>query len=443
MQPMLEGLRRHRRRWLVAAGVLVVGAGAALALYLAVIRAPGDISNPGVEFSPEPAKPKKRAERFKWPFFGRTKRRTHFLDVPLRPPFRRLWARGGRGYIERAPTMANGTLFLVRVSGTLTAISAKSGKVRWRRRIGRRSTISPTYSRGKLFVPSIAKRLTALNARTGKKVWTRRLPYGSESAPVIVGKRGYLGMGEEAGSGLGAVTAFRVRDGKRLWTHRTADTVTASPSYARGTLYVGDYAGNMTALRARDGKQVWRTSTSGASFGRSGDFYGAAAVTNGRVFAGSTDGRVYSFSARTGKVAWAKGTGNYVYPSPAVADVKGAPPTVFIGSFNGTFFALDARSGKTRWTFNSGGDILGTATVIGRIVYFSDHGRKRTYGLDARNGRVRFRFPDGYYNAVISDGKRLYLSGAGVQYALVPKRKKTSGSDGGGERRPRRERGRR
>ena len=62
-------------------------------------------------------------------------------------------------------------------------------------------------------------------------------------------------------------------------------------------------------------------------------------------------------------------------------DVDGLGPTVFFGSYDGTLYAVDARSGNVRWRFRSGGKISGSPTVIGRIVYFSDLGKRMTYGL--------------------------------------------------------------
>ena len=54
---------------------------------------------------------------------------------------------------------------------------------------------------------------------------------------------------------------------------------------------------------------------------------------------------------------------------------------MFVGSYDGRFYALDARTGRVRWTYNAGGKISGSATVIGRVVYFADLGHRRTIGL--------------------------------------------------------------
>jgi outer membrane protein assembly factor BamB len=136
---------------------------------------------------------------------------------------------------------------------------------------------------------------------------------------------------------------------------------------------------------------------------------------------GNTDGRVYSFAARTGQLAWATGTGAYVYASPAVADVPGLGPTVLLGSYDGKFYAFNAQSGAVRWAHPSGGRISGSATIIGNVVYYSDLGSKSTIGLDVSSGRQVFAFSDGAFNPVIADDSAIYMSGYGEIYQMLPK----------------------
>jgi outer membrane protein assembly factor BamB len=145
-------------------------------------------------------------------------------------------------------------------------------------------------------------------------------------------------------------------------------------------------------------------------------------VAFGRVYMGNTDGRVYSFAQHTGQLAWATGTGAYVYASAAVADVAGLGPTVYLGSYDGYFYAFNAQSGAVRWRHLAGGRISGSPTIVNGVVYYSNLGARTTAGLDVRTGRQVFFFRDGAFNPIVADYKALYLSGYSTLYHLLPRR---------------------
>ena len=153
-----------------------------------------------------------------------------------------------------------------------------------------------------------------------------------------------------------------------------------------GKVFVADYESAMFALDAKTGKPVWRTNTTKVPPFGSGGFFSSPAIAFGRVYAARDDGTVFAFDEKTGKVAWSFPTDNFVYGSPAVAQVPGTPPTVYIGSEDGHFYALDARTGKQRWRYDVGGPVPGTATVIGHTVYTSSF-------KTARNDRHRRPHP--------------------------------------------------
>ena len=185
-------------------------------------------------------------------------------------------------------------------------------------------------------------------------------------------------------------------------------------------MYFGDYSGHVQAISEGTGRRVWISGSGGTLLG-SGTFYSTCAVIYGRVFLGNTDGRVYSYDAYNGKLDWAMQTGAYVYSSPAVTNAPGLGPTVYTGSYDGTFYAINARTGHVSWSFHAGGRISGSATIIGRIVYFADLGDTRTYGLGISTGRVLFEKNTGSFDPVISDSEHIYLTGYTSLYGLAPR----------------------
>jgi outer membrane protein assembly factor BamB len=204
------------------------------------------------------------------------------------------------------------------------------------------------------------------------------------------------------------------------WSTPLGGAIKAAPAYYGGKLFVGDYGGYMNAVDAKTGKLVWQSGSLGPGFGGSGAFYSTPAVAYGRVYAGNNDSRVYSYDTGSGELAWSYSTGGYAYSGPTVANTKHSPPTVFIGSFDGNVYALNAKNGSVRWSRSPGGQIIGSLSAVGDIVYVAEFTNKTTSGYMMRSGKRVFRYPYGTYTPVISDGRRLYLTGYSSITALRP-----------------------
>jgi len=413
----LDSSRRRRRRWpRFALAAIVLGAGVAVGAYFAFFQKPGNVSHPNAEFtaSGPPKKPKAVGDTFKWPIYGYTKQRTRYLNANIGPPFKQIWEYQAGPLIEVQPILIDGVLYFSPNDGTVFAIRAKDGKELWREKVGSLNASTPAWDHGRLFVVTMSSNVTALRAKDGKRLWGRGLSAPSESSPSVIDNVVYFGSQD------GTVYALRAGDGSTVWTYHAGGSVKGGLAYNKGNLYFGDYSGNVTALRASDGSRVWSTGTNGRAFQQSGEFYSTPAIDHDRVFLGNTDGFVYSFTARDGQLAWRHGTGAYVYSSAAVGPGPNGTPTVFIGGYDRTFYAFDARSGNVLWAYSAPGRISGAPTLIGRVVYFADLDTKTTTALDAQTGKQVWSFNAGIFNPAISDGKRLYLTGFGREFAFDP-----------------------
>ncbi|MHB8532025.1 MAG: PQQ-binding-like beta-propeller repeat protein [Solirubrobacteraceae bacterium] len=417
MRRLLKGPRAR-----IALGVLIllIAAGAASGVYVYQHRRAGSVYHPHARFVPETtptAPPKAPPDRFVWPFYGYTKEHTRFFPASerLRPPFRQLWERNDHALLEFPPSIYGERLYQLADDATLYAIDKHNGKTLWKTRIGELSASTPAVTAATVYATVLKPgRIVALDAKTGRERWSRALPSRTESSPLL--DHGHLYFGSEAGT----VYALDATDGRPLWTYHAAGPVKASPTLSDGTLYFGDYSGNIQAISARDGRLIWRSSSGGGLLG-GGNFYSTSAVFYGRVFLGSTDGRIYAYDAATGRLDWAVQTGSYVYASPAVTNAPGLGPTIYLGSYTGTFYALNARSGAISWSFGTGGKISGSATIIGRVIYFADLGHHDTYGLGISTGRVLFEKHTGAFDPVVSDGKNIYLTGLTGLFGLTPR----------------------
>jgi outer membrane protein assembly factor BamB len=395
-------MRRRFKRWLV--------------VLLSIVACAGALAGCGGSRTEDEGMTSAREAGIRsWPLFGRVPERTHYLPAPPRraldPPLREAWSINTHALIEFPPAVADGVAYVVNKYGAAKAVRLADRKILWERNTDPKESGTPTdvtapvYHQGKVFFAYVDGNLLAVDARSGKPVWKRKLAGHLESSPMAVGGTLYLGTDETN------VVALRAADGKVLWQFNSPGAIKASPSFHDGRLFVADYESGMFCLDAANGRLLWRTNTSKAPpYGRGG-FYSSPAIAFGRVYAARDDGTVFAFDEKTGKVDWSFPTDDFVYGSPAVAEVAGTPPSVYIGSYDEHFYALDARSGKQRWRYDVGGPVPGTATVIGHTVYTSSFKTRETIGLDVRSHRKTFEMRQAGYTPMVSDGRRLYLIG--------------------------------
>lgn len=359
-----------------------------------------------------------------WPLFGRVPARTHYLpaeETALDPPLKQAWSINTHALIEFPPAIHGGVAYVINKYGNGKAVRLRDRKVLWEINIrpsdkGKPNFVTaPVYYDGKIYGAFLTGHLAAGDAATGKKAWVRKLKGHLESSPLAVDGTLYLGTDTTN------LVALDADSGKTKWQFNAPGAIKASPSYDDGKVFFADYQSSMFALDAASGKLAWRSNTSKVPpYGRGG-FFSSPAVAFGNVYAARDDGTVYAFDEKTGKVQWHFETGDYVYGSPAVAQVPGTPPTVYIGAENGRFFALDARTGKERWHYDVGGPIPGTATVIGHTVYTSSFKTQETTGLDVRTHKRTFHLKEAGYTPMVSDGERLFLVGYYDLIGLEPK----------------------
>ncbi len=414
-------LWREHRRLTICLAVVAVLLPAGIAVGYELLKRPADVHNASVPFKPQKP-PKPEAKTVNWPIFGRTPARTRYLPAEgVKPPFRKLWRYTGRPLLEFPPIFVGGKLYFVNNSGTAFALDADTGKVLWERSIGRLNASSPAYYRHRLYIVNLVPgHIVKLDAKTGRVIWKHSLPGRAESSPVVIDRTVYFGCEN------GDLYALSTISGATRWATPLGGAIKSAPAYYGGTLYVGDYGGYMNAVDAKTGKLKWQSGSLGPGFGGTGEFYSTPAVAYGRVYAGNNDSRVYSFDIRDGTLAWSYSTGGYAYSGPTVANTRHSPPTVFIGSFDGNVYALDAKDGSLRWSRPAGGQVVGSLSAIGDIVYVAEFTNDTTSGFMMRSGRRVFHYGRGTYTPVISDGRRIFLTGYSSITALQPFKYKAS-----------------
>jgi len=410
----------HRsNRWLAVAllALALIVSGAIIGYEL--LKRPGDVHNEAAiqHFHQEKVpQPPPKARTVNWPVFGLNPARTRYLPAKgIKPPFKLKWHFSEKPLLEFPPVYAAGRLFFVNNNGTAYALDADTGKVLWKRDVGRLNASSPAYHKGRLYIVNLVPgHIVKLDAKTGKVIWKHSLPGRAESSPLVLGRTVYFGCEN------GELYALSTGKGDIRWATPLGGPIKSAPAFRDGVLYVGDYGGYMNAVDAGSGKLIWQSGSLGPGFGGTGEFYSTPAVAFGRVYAGNNDGRVYSYDQSNGALAWTHSTGGYVYSGPTVAQTQHTGPTVYIGSFDGNVYALNAKDGETRWTRSAGGQVVGSLSAVGDIVYVAQFSSKATNGFDMKTGKQVFHYKTGTYTPVISDGRRIYLTGYSSINALEP-----------------------
>lgn len=206
------------------------------------------------------------------------------------------WQLQTGGRIWSSPAVRDGAVYVGSQDGKLYCADLRSGALRWTfatdgaalrsAEFGYdRRTIqsSPSVAGGIVYVGSRDGTLYAVDAANGTLRWRfDNSVFWSNTTPAIDG--GFVYDGNSDGHFVQAVDA---RTGAQAWKFTTQAPVFASPAVAGDAVYTGDWNGTLYALDAHSGAAFWQW----RSFGRR--IMSSAAIDGGHLIFGSDDGRVY------------------------------------------------------------------------------------------------------------------------------------------------------
>ncbi len=226
------------------------------------------------------------------------------------------------------------TLYVRSSSGTVTALDAETGQLKWSTQAGTAGYPSHSVAATDDYVVAISSTtLYLLDAQTGQVLETSSTSSIPSGTPTMDGDLVYVPMWK------GLIEVFSTDNFGRTKftmgaTSRIVGTVTIGPdvvSWAskRGDLYVGNRKGPGLKYRFQSPDNV-------AS---------APAFYEGSLFATSLDGFVYAISDTAGQLKWRYAAGGPISESPLVVD-----GTVLAISDDGQLVSLDAETGDLNWS---------------------------------------------------------------------------------------------
>jgi outer membrane protein assembly factor BamB len=212
----------------------------------------------------------------------------------------RVWDFAAGDAVLAAPAVDSGRVYVGSFDGHVYALDAATGTLRWKCFTQGAVVSTPAVAGDRIVVGNRAYDVLALDAKTGDVAWKRYVWFSwIESSAVVRGGVAYVGSSDAAG-----VFAFDVASGRRLWAADVfgwawgQPAVTETRVYAGTSSQVGYPAGHRAGVMALDratGRTAWRYEAAAAPSGAFG-FPGSAALGEGLVFLSGLDGRVYAFA---------------------------------------------------------------------------------------------------------------------------------------------------
>ncbi|NEU58492.1 PQQ-binding-like beta-propeller repeat protein [Halorussus sp. MSC15.2] len=324
------------------------------------------------------------------------------------------------------------------------------GRERWRRRIARDGADHPVEihpGTGVVYAEGRAG-IQALDAEDGHTRWR----YAGESGVAERYVDVSLVTPETVFVHEDGIAAVAASDGHERWRFRPDDSLWFNPHLDGDTLYAGTTHGHLYALSATDGSVRWHADRSADGTPR----FSVAGVTDDVVLAwGYETGRLYGFDCDDGALRWR---------FDADADERGFPgvvleDTAYLGDGR-RLRAISTAGGTERWRYDAGGPVVGWPRIDDRTAYFGTRGgvhavstadgtgrwrfstdadarasvvgvtdgtvvvdseAEAVYGLDAKRGRLRWRFDHpgrSRWLPQVTDDGVYFVTGSGTIYAL-------------------------
>jgi polyvinyl alcohol dehydrogenase (cytochrome) len=400
-------------------GILYVGATGAPSAGGVPLPSPSSGANPDTLLPPVP--PAKLTSD-NWPFYGRDLANSRdggasgpsWNEVATMGP---VWSfHSTVGDFTGTPVVSDGILVAGAFGGTVFALDASTGRLRWSHNFKQTINASAAIADGRVFVPLAkpnAPALAALRVRDGKLLWQRTIDtqkdadmYGS---PVAFARRVYVGVSSEYGetsdpkvATRGAVVALSERTGRQLWK-----TYTVPPHH--------------------DGGGVWSTPaidtrTQRLYVGTGNAYHAPAAATTDSLLALSArSGRLLAHHQATAGDVWNETSNKTAGPdadfgaSPQLITGAGGRQLIGDGQKSGTYWAFDRATLRPVWNTTIGP----SANFAGGIVGSTAYDGSRIFGPNTPAGEMWALDRGGKLAWVSSDGGPLHFSPVSVANGVV------------------------
>ncbi|NOD77380.1 MULTISPECIES: PQQ-like beta-propeller repeat protein [unclassified Ruegeria] len=351
-------------------------------------------------------------------------------NAALRATPQRIWSTSiGQGdsrkqRITAEPVVAGGLIYTLDAGAIVSAVTPQ-GQVAWETDLIPSSDGDSdatgggmAYADGVLYVSSGYGRLTALDAKTGAVRWQKRLQATGSGAPLVNDGLLYLVAGDETG------WTIATKDGRIAWQIESTPSVgnvlgAPAPVIASDLAVFAFGSGDVAATFRRGGIRRWNASVAGGRRGRAAaqivDVTGGPMVSGDTIYIGNHSGRTVAFDVATGERRWTADEG-------AVDAVWPAGNSIFLISDRSQLVRLNAADGSVVWAQDLPGFVkdkrgrrgpifahYGPILAGGRIVIASNDGYLRFFNPVDGTLVHQVEVPGGATTAPVVAGQTLYV----------------------------------
>lgn len=237
------------------------------------------------------------------------------------------WSAALDAALETPPAFDAGALYLPLRGGRLVAVELTTGETRWSR--DRVSDARPATGDGLVFVAGSGT-LAALDAVSGDVRWETAV--ATRVVAPLYWDTGWLIVSVEGGDLL----ALRASDGELLWRQPLGAPLSALPAPALDRLYLGLTDRRVVAVDLATGAPIWTREMEGVATG--------LLALDEQLIVGSSARAIYSFSLRTARQRWRWRLGAGVLGAPVANESR-----VFFATLDNTVRAIERSNGHLAW----------------------------------------------------------------------------------------------
>jgi len=273
--------------------------------------------------------------------------------------------------------LAGDTLFVTTGFGTLNALDAETGAIRWTQRLDGAVAGPPAAAAGLVYIVSRDGAAWAINADNGRIAWSlpgvpARSAMSGGGGPAVSGRAAIFPLGS------GDLAASLPRGGAPLWAaslvgqrpgraYAGVTDITGDPVIDGDRVYVGTSSGRLAAIGLRDGERIW-TAREGAM--------SPVWPEGGSVFVVTDESRLMRLNADDGRAIWATDLPYFrnerpkrraeIYPSfgPVLAGGR-----LRVASGDGELRSFDPETGTLLSQVSIPGGAATNMAVAGGVLY--------------------------------------------------------------------------